>query len=164
MKWGVKVLKQQGWRKLEWVWAKEQDRWSREKAVKVGPLPILHVWRNEAELGFPLISVRKCSQEASASSHTTPIISPPCRCLCVSIYRVLFKLWEGSSLWACWHLSSHVCRRWQSLIVWWRSFSRHVWRAGRGGMAYIRTILFCSHPAGGGWGRGMFLLVLFCAL
>lgn len=55
-------------------------------------------WAKWSRAGFPLISVRKCSQEASASSHTTPIISPPCRYLRVSIYRVLFKLWEGSSV------------------------------------------------------------------
>lgn len=49
-------------------------------------------WQNGAEAGFSLISVRKCSLEAPTSSHTTPIISPPCRYLRVSIYRALFKL------------------------------------------------------------------------
>lgn len=53
--------------------------------------------RDEARPRFSLISVRKCSQEASASSHTTPIISRPSRHPCVSICGVLFKLWEGFS-------------------------------------------------------------------
>lgn len=51
--------------------------------------------RDEAEPGVSLIDVRKCSQEAPASSHTTPIISRPSRHPRVSICRVLFKLREG---------------------------------------------------------------------
>lgn len=109
--------------------------------------------RDEAGPGSSLISVRKCSQEASASSHTTPIISRPSRHPCVSIYRVLFKLWEGSSVWACWHLSPCVCRCWQSLIVSWRSASCHVRMVGREEPAYMRTIWLCWHPAEGGTGE-----------
>lgn len=50
---------------------------------------------DEAGRAASLIGVRKCSQEARASSHTTPIISRPRRHPRVSIFRLLFKLREG---------------------------------------------------------------------
>lgn len=111
-----------------------------------------------------LISVSKCSQEVSASSHITPIISLPIRHPCVSIYRLLFKLWEGSLVWACWQLPPCVCLCWQSLIVSWRSAVCHVWIVAGEWPERMETISLCWHPAERGWERGMLLLVLFCGL
>lgn len=96
-----------------------------------------------------LISVSKCSHKASTTSHTTPIISLHIRRPCVSIYEVLFKLWEAASVWACWHLSPCVCQCCQYLIVLWRSSSCHVWMVGGEGPGYMRIISLRWHPAEG---------------